>query len=209
MQRDDVGLGEKRIERTPLRHRIDLGSGGRVEHPRAHGDEYRREQRRHGPVADQTDGPAGNLADVVEQRRIQPPAFAGAGRRVEAARAAKRRQHEHQRRLGHRPAVRSRHVAHRDPTPAGMLEVDGVDADADFLNQSQSRRRLHDPCIDGPQRVQQHLGVGEQLEQQIVVGFRAGANVQPRRREMQQSGPQLVAARVVKDRLHRACRLAD
>jgi hypothetical protein len=83
-----------------------------------------------------------------------------------------------------------------------VIEIDGVHADADLLNESQRRGRVHGLRGDGLEHVEQHVGTPKQLPEQLIVGLRAGAYLQPPRRQTLDPGAQGRTACIVEDGAH-------
>ena len=76
---------------------------------------------------------------------------------IEFPQAAQRCQHQRKGLLCDRDAVGAWHVAHRDAARFGMLQIDGVDAHANLLHESQLWCGVQHRAIHGAQAVPQHF----------------------------------------------------
>ena len=83
-----------------------------------------------------------------------------------------------------------------------MLEINGIDADADLLDELQVGGRVYHLCRHRLEYVQQHIGVTEQPVEQRVVRLGAESNIQPWWSQSFQLGVQVLAACKVKYRAH-------
>ena len=205
---DDVALRQQRVERTPLPRRVGLGRRRDVEDPRAHQGEDGREDARNGAVAHQPHRPPADLPGALQHVRRRPPARAGADAAVQVDEAAEAGDHERQGHLRHGAAIGPRHIAHRDPARGGGGEVDGVDADADLLDQPQPGGGGDVPGAEGLEDVPHRLGAGERRAQPgAVVGRDDLDGDAVFVRERREAGAEPGTGRVVPDRLHRRNRL--
>jgi hypothetical protein len=108
--------------------------------------------------------------------------------------------------LGHGPTVGARHVADGNATAAGPFQVDGVHTHADFLHQFEPRRRIEHLDIHRTQAVPEHVGIREQPEQPIVVGFGTDGDIETAVAECVQALLQPGRGIVIPDDLHRCNR---
>ena len=98
---------------------------------------------------------------------------------VELAQPPKRGKHQQQRQLGNGARVRPRHVAHGDAAGARRLEVDGVDAHAELLNQAQTRRLLDRGRRHALEDMKQNIGVVNFPCERLLVGFVDDGDAKP------------------------------
>jgi hypothetical protein len=107
--------------------------------------------------------------------RPQGPArfpFAVSDESIELWKAPQAGEHERERHLGDGAAVGPGQVAHRDAATLGRFEVDGVDADADLLDQAQLRRSRDHRLGHRLEHVPQHLDLGQQAPEPGLVALR-------------------------------------
>ena len=71
-------------------------------------------------------------------------------------------QHQHEREFGNGLTVGARHVADRNAAPPSGVEVDGVHADADLLDELQPRRCLNIAGTQRSQHMQDRIGFRKQ-----------------------------------------------
>ena len=89
-----------------------------------------------------------------------------------------------------------------DATGARRVEIDGIDADADFLDQPQARRGGDVLRRDGPEHVPQDVGLAHQLGKAGIVHLVAGDDLDRIVRDLAQTPRDGRSGVVVEDHAH-------
>jgi hypothetical protein len=121
------------------------------------------------PRPDEAHRAAGDLAERCFAAGREPPPGRASRRTVELGEPPQSGQHQGDRHLGDRRRVRARHVAHRDAAPGSLLEIDGVHAHSDLLDEPEPRRPCHYVGGHGIEHVEEHVGLGEACEKGRVL----------------------------------------
>ena len=146
--------------------------------PGPHGRHHLLDTLRDIAVADQADGAAADIADGLTEAGVggqparrgwrRPVPAAGAWRRASAAPF-----------LGRRRRVGPWHVGHRDPQFGGGVDVDGVDARAEFVHEAQVFAAAQILAGQRPQHVPHRVGPRQFAVQGLVVVLATPPDVEP------------------------------
>ncbi len=178
MQADDVGLNQQLVEAAPLAQRVGVPRARCVDQPTPEGDQHRREQTRNRAVSDQADSASAEFADTVLELGIEP--LAAPHRGIEARQPAQHGEHQRERQFRHRARIGAGKVAHRNAACLRRIQIDRVDADADFLDQPQLRRRGDHLGRAALEHVPDYVGLGQQADKRRVVVLGADGYVKIR-----------------------------
>src|SRR5438132_11612848 len=95
-----------------------------------------------------------------------------------------------------------RHVPAASPSATCRIEVDRVDADAEFLNEPQSRRTLDDLGCDRLEHVKKNIGVLQLARECVLVALVDYRNAQPVVLERRNLTAKAGRGAVLQDSLH-------
>src|SRR5690606_2422576 len=123
--------------------------------------QYGREPLRHRTVTDETDGLATDLAHALDEAGINRPTAPGACLRVDRYDAPQACEQQRERHLDDRLGVGAGHVADGDTAGLCRLDIDGVYADPDLLNQTKPRSDVHGGRSHRSEDVEEHFRIAQ------------------------------------------------
>ncbi|CAA6606073.1 hypothetical protein MTBLM1_70289 [Rhodospirillaceae bacterium LM-1] len=132
------------------------------------------------------------------------PATVFAQQAVRCSQPAQTRQHQSQGHFRNRRRVDARHVGNRDAALAGRLDIDGVKAGPDFLNQAQLRRIGQGLSRYRLQHMPQHFRFRQQTGKTLLVAFGAKGDLDRFVRQTRDLGRQAGAGFEMKENLQGA-----